>query len=122
MKRLSPTEKRRRSRARRQRAHAASHAAPKRPPPKWLTECQSCNKRFETAAKANSHRRSHGPYTYRGFAIRRSDAGDWIVIKPGGDALFRTKAEARFKIDMWRGGASGSVHTVSGGLPSLGKL
>lgn len=102
---------------RRMRALYQSPRKPKAPP-----MCRSCGAKFATQAECRSHRtRTHGPYTYKGYALALRQDNYWEVFTPESSRVFASKLLARDFIDRKLGGRSGSVHTVSGGLPSLGK-
>lgn len=82
--------------------------------------CRSCGEKFATTPEASAHRRrTHGPYTYKGFALRQ-DEGTWYVVLPDDHHPFETRSSAREFINK-RLGVRHSVYTVSGGLPTLGK-
>lgn len=82
--------------------------------------CRSCGQRFAASSEATAHRRAeHGPYTYQGFALRVED-GVWQVPTPDRVHSFDSREAARDFIAK-RVGIRRSIHTVSGGLPTLGK-
>lgn len=102
---------------RRMRVLYQSPRKPKSPP-----LCRSCGAKFATPAECRSHRtRTHGPYTYKGYALALRPDNYWEVFTPQSSRVFASKLLARDFIDSKLGSRGGSVHTVSGGLPTLGK-
>jgi hypothetical protein len=98
----------------------ALYQAPRRP--KVPPICRSCGAKFATPAECRSHRtRTHGPYTYKGYALALRQDNHWEVFTPQSSLVFASKLLARDYIDRKLGVRGGTVHTVSGGLPTLGK-
>lgn len=97
---------------------AEGQARPVKPsPPKKPTPCSVCKERYQSAASAAAHElRLHGLHRYRGRRIKQLGPNSWRL--EGTNRAFRSLAAARLAID---GRREGSVHAVSGGLPTLGK-